>query len=110
MRKGPSEETTVGFDRVKSELFVDRTHSGETSFDPKFSGRQTAPLTLAKGQALQLHILVDRCSVEVFANNGARVISDLIFPSLSSRGIELYSKGGEAKVVKLDIWNLKSIW
>lgn len=110
VRKGPSQQTVIGFDRMKSEIFVDRTHSGDTSFSPRFPGRQTAPLSLAKGKVLELHVFVDRCSVEVFANHGERVISDLIFPSLASNGIELYSKGREAKIVKLDIWNLKSAW
>lgn len=110
VRKGTLQETTIGFDRADSELFVDRTHSGDTSFSPRFPGRQTAPLYLARGEAVELHVFVDRCSVEVFANHGERVISDLIFPSLASNGIELYSKGGQAKVVKLDIWNLKSAW
>ena len=110
VRKAGAEETTIGVDLVKSQLFVDRTLSGESSFGPKFAGRQSAPLTLAVGHPVELHIFVDRCSVEVFANHGERVISDLIFPSLSSRGIELYSRGGHAKIVKLDIWNLKSAW
>jgi fructan beta-fructosidase len=110
VRKGASEETTIGVDRAKSELFVDRTRSGDTGFDSKFPGRQIAPLNIVKGQPVQLHIFVDRCSVEVFADHGERVVSDLVFPSLSSEGIELYSSGGEAKIVKLDIWNLKSAW
>ncbi len=54
--------------------------------------------------------VVDRCCVEVFANHDERLISDLIFPPLSSRGIEFYSKGGEAKIVKLNIWNIRSMW
>ena len=110
VRKSAREETTIGIDRAKSELFVDRTRSGDTGFDRKFPGRQTAPLTLPKGQSVHLHIFIDRCSIEVFANHGERVISDLIFPSLFSQGIELYSSGGEVKVVKMSIWNLKSAW
>ncbi len=110
VRKGRVQQTTVGVDRVKSELFVDRTRSGDTSFDPEFPGRQAAPLNVARGQAVELHIFVDRSSVEVFANHGARVISDRIFPSLANRSIELYSKGGSARIVKLDLWNLKPAW
>jgi fructan beta-fructosidase len=110
VRKGGEQQTTIGIDRLESELFVDRTRSGDTSFDPRFSGRQTAPLNLAGGQPIKLHIFVDRCSVEVFANRGERVISELIFPSLSSQNIELYSSGGGAKIVKLNVWNLKSAW
>jgi fructan beta-fructosidase len=110
VRKGAAEQTIIGIDRLKSELFVDRARSGEASFDPWFAGRQTAPLKIDAGRPIELHIFIDRCSVEVFANYGARVMSELIFPSLSSRGIELYSRGGGAKIVKLDVWNLKSAW
>jgi fructan beta-fructosidase len=110
VRKGASEATQIGVDRLRSELFVDRTHSGDTSFAPSFRGRQSAPLNLLHRTAVELHIFVDRCSVEVFANHGERVISDLIFPALTSQGLELYSHGGDAKIVKLDIWKLRSAW
>jgi fructan beta-fructosidase len=110
VRRSASEQTTIGIDREKPELFVDRTHSGDTRFDSKFQGRQTAPLELTPGKAAELHIFIDRCSVEVFANDGERVISDLIFPSPGSQGVELFSAGGDAKVQKLDIWRLKSAW
>ncbi|HXJ96932.1 MAG TPA: glycoside hydrolase family 32 protein [Terriglobia bacterium] len=110
VRKGPSEETVIGVDRAKSVLFVDRTRSGDISFDPKFPGRQEAPLNRAGEKAIALHIFVDRCSVEVFANDGEVVVSDLVFPSSNSRAIELYSKVGKARIESLDVWNLKSIW
>jgi fructan beta-fructosidase len=108
VRKGASEKTVIGIDWVKSVLFVDRSHSGNTSFHPKFSGRQAAPLNLTGGRTIKLRIFIDLCSVEVFANGGEAVISDLVFPSPASQGIELYSKGGKATVLNLDIWNLKS--
>jgi sucrose-6-phosphate hydrolase SacC (GH32 family) len=100
----------MGYDRQMSELFVDRTRSGDTGFDPKFPGRQTAPLNVARGQTVEWHIFVDRCSVEVFVQHGERVMSELIFPSLSSQGVRLLSSGGSAKILKLDVWNLKSAW
>jgi fructan beta-fructosidase len=110
VRKSPTEETTIGIDRGKSELFADRTRSGNTIFDPRFSGVQTSPLNLEEGKAIELHIFVDRCSVEVFVNGGVRVISNLIFPSAAGRGITLFSKGGSAKIVRLDVWKMESIW
>jgi sucrose-6-phosphate hydrolase SacC (GH32 family) len=53
---------------------------------------------------------VDRSSVEVFANDGEKVITARIYPPPSSTGIELYSTGGGGKVVSLTIWPLGSIW
>ena len=89
VRKGKDETTTIGVDWVKQEVFVDRRRSGNTSFDGKFAGRHAGPLLPAGGKRVKLHIFVDRSSVEVFVNDGATVISDAIFPSRESQGIEL---------------------
>ncbi|HEV2381904.1 MAG TPA: glycoside hydrolase family 32 protein [Terriglobia bacterium] len=110
VRKGASEETVVGVDLGKSQLFVDRTGSGGAGLPAGFGGRQTCPLETSGGQPVRLHIFVDRSSVEVFANDGQGVISDLIFPSAASQEIEFYSRGGQAQVLRLDTWNLKSAW
>jgi fructan beta-fructosidase len=110
VRKGKDEATTIGVDWVKQELFVDRTRSGNIAFDEKFPGRHAGPLLPAGGKRVKLHIFVDRSSVEVFVNDGSTVISDALFPSRDSQDIELYSKNGEARIVKLEVWNLQSAW
>ncbi len=110
VRKGKDEATTIGVDWAKQEVFVDRTHSGEIAFDERFPGRHAGPLLPAGGKRVKLHIFVDRSSLEVFANDGATVISDAIFPSRDSQDIELYSKNGEAHMFKLEVWTLRSAW
>jgi sucrose-6-phosphate hydrolase SacC (GH32 family) len=40
-------------------------------------------------ELVEIRILVDRASVEVFADDGRAVISDLIFPAPSSQGLAL---------------------
>jgi len=107
VRKGINEGTLIGVDCGKRELFVDRTRSGDTAFDERFAGRHVGPIRLAGGKQVKLHIFVDRSSVEVFVNDGSTVISDCIFPSSDSKDLELYSKNGEARIVKLDVWNLR---
>jgi fructan beta-fructosidase len=107
VHKGASEQTAVGV-TSDGHVYVDRTKSGRSDFSPKFPGRQTAPLPPAK--VVTLHILLDTSSVEVFAANGETVISDRVFPAVASDAIELFSKGGEAKVTSLHIWKLKSVW
>jgi fructan beta-fructosidase len=110
VRKGKDEATTIGVDWVKQEVFVDRTRSGDIAFDEKFAGRHAGPMLLVGTKRVKLHIFVDRSSVEVFVNDGSTVISDAIFPSRDSQDIELYSKNGEAQIVKLDVWTLRSAW
>ena len=69
----------------------------------------SAPLLLTKGK-LQLHILVDASSVEVFANGGRISMSTVTFPSASQTGISLFAKGGTAKLLPSKAWMLQSIW
>jgi fructan beta-fructosidase len=106
---GDSASTLIGFDRDNQQLFVDRTHSGATGFSKDFPARTTAPLRL-NGNELRLHILVDRSSVEVFAEDGLIAMTNLIFPPPGARRVEFYSKGGKAGAVKTERWSLRSIW
>ncbi len=107
--KGGEEETVVGYDVARQELFVDRSRSGEVDFHPAFAGRHAGPLPLDEGR-VRLQLFVDTSSVEVFGNDGYTVITDRIFPDPSSQAIELFSEGGEAKVHSLSFWPLRSVW
>jgi len=107
--KGGGEETVIGVDRDGGRVFVDRTHSGNVNFNPQFSGVQDAPLPQRDG-AVKLHIFVDASSVEVFVNDGERVLTDLVYPAADSRGLEWFGPESGAKIGALDLWTLKSIW
>ncbi len=110
VRVGKVEATTIGINWARNEVFIDRTRSGAVAFDDKFPGRHTGPLLPANSKRVLLHIFLDRSSVEVFVNDGATVLTDAIFPAHESQGTELYSQGGEAHMVKLEIWTLRSLW
>ena len=45
---------------------------------------------------LDLRVLVDRSSVEVFAAGGAVTLTDLVLPDQTSTGIALVAEGGTA--------------
>jgi len=99
-------ETIAGYDARRGEVFVDRSRSGRTDFNVGFSGRAVAPLPLVDGK-VQLRVFVDRCSIEVFANGGERVISELVFPRPGGKGIQAFATGGRAVMESLRIWKLK---
>jgi Beta-fructosidases (levanase/invertase) len=106
--KGPAEQTVVGVSRGSSEVFVDRTQSGEVAFHKNFAGRHAAPLQDTR--RVKLHVFLDHSSVEVFVNGGETVLSDRIFPSEGGTGVQVYSDGGDAKVKSFQVWELKSVW
>ncbi len=79
--------TSVGYDPAKKVLFVDRSHSGLTGFSPDFPSRIEAPLT-PKSKSLKVEVLADRSSLEVFADEGRIVSTNLVFPPPDAHGIE----------------------
>ena len=108
MRKGRDDETLVGFDASNGQVFIDRTRSGEVLFSKDFPGRHSAKLE--RNAKVNLHVFVDRSSVELFANDGERVLSDRIYPHPGSDEIELYAKGAGGKIVSLTMWQLDWAW
>jgi fructan beta-fructosidase len=109
VRTGNGEETVIGYDATSSEVYVDRTHSGQTAFNADFPGVQRAPLKTHDG-TVRLHILVDWSSVEVFADRGQTVITDQIFPSANSDGLNAFADGAGAKLSWLAVLPLRSGW
>jgi len=108
LRRGPNEETLVGISAKTHELFIDRTHSGLVSFSSDFPGRHRAPLHWTS--SVKLHIFLDRSSVEVFANDGETVLTDRIYPSPGSDGLDVFSDSSGSQIPSLTIWKLSSIW
>jgi sucrose-6-phosphate hydrolase SacC (GH32 family) len=53
---------------------------------------------------------VDRSSVEALGQGGLVSITDRIYPPPGAQGVELYAKGGRAKLVTLNARKLKSAW
>ncbi len=105
VRTGAANGTVVGFDAVSGCVYVDRTKSGEHSFHPLFRGVQTAKLVSA-GDSIDLRVFVDSASVEVFANNGQAVITDLIYPDADATGISFFSEQADSVLSSLRIYEL----
>jgi len=109
VRRGPSEETVVGYDPGRQEMFVDRNQSGAVDFNKEFPGKQAGPLAV-EGKTMKFHVFVDASSVEVFGDDGRIVFTELIFPDPESRGLVFFAEHGQVRLAALDIWQLRSIW
>lgn len=104
---GPAEATTLRWSGATSELSLDRTRSGLVDFHPKFKAIHTAPAP-ANGGRLDLRLLVDTSSIEVFAAGGQTVLTDLILPSPGPRRLRLDppAPGAGPRIRNLQVWPL----
>ncbi len=105
---GGEEETVIAYERAGSTLAVDRRRSSLAA-DVVRDVRQ-APLALAPGELLALRVFLDGSALEVFANHG-RYYAGRIYPTREDAlGVALSARGGAARLVALDAWEMESIW
>ena len=109
VRRGPAEETLIGYDTKKNRSSLTGHTQGKLNLALDFPGRRTGVLS-PQNKKVRFHIFVDRCSVEFFGNDGQTVLTELIFPNPKSKGIQLYSRNGNVQLVSLDIWKLRAVW
>lgn len=105
---GPTSKVVVGFDAQTSNLFLDRSQSGNVSFHPRFPGTVTAPLPVPEGY-VKFDIFVDTSSIEIFMNDGRVAQSALIYPEAANVGVELFSVNGTTTLRKLTVWPMSPI-
>lgn len=111
VRVGGEQYTSVGYNASASEIFIDRTYSGNSTFNTtKFPVYHGGPITV-EGGVVKFEILVDVASVEVFAESGNQtVLTDIIFPDASSTGVQFFATNGTAELVSFTASNVQSIW
>jgi len=70
---------------------------------------RSAPLG-PDGERVQLRLLVDRASLEVFGNEGRVALSSCFLPRAEEREVALFAEGGAVRVVSLVVYPLRSAW
>ncbi|KAJ8126506.1 hypothetical protein O1611_g7129 [Lasiodiplodia mahajangana] len=97
-----AQQTRIGYDFSTRRLFVDRSKSGNISFDGTFASTYYAPLEPASNSKVTMRILLDWSSVEVFGGQGEVAISAQIFPQDNGTDTRLFSSGGSTSDVTID--------
>lgn len=93
------EKVVVGYDKTNNNYFIDRTNSGKVSFEKGFAAKHTAPRFSASGN-MDMTLIIDNASIELFADNGLSVMTEIFFPN------EIYS---DVQITSPDHFNIKSL-
>ncbi len=68
-----------------------------------------APLFSWNG-IIKLRLIIDRNSVEVYANQGEVTFTKLYYPDPSNLNLEYFSEGGNSTIELMEAYRLESIW
>lgn len=95
--------------RRRAELIVDTSRS---SVGPEVAdrGSQRCPLEVGDDGRVELRVFVDRSMVEVFAGGEHYLVKRVYPASREAMGVQLYARGGGARLLRLDAWEMQPIW
>jgi fructan beta-fructosidase len=102
------QKVVVGFDSDSNQYFMDRTASGSVDFKKGFAARHTSPRLTANNN-MNLTLVIDHASIELFADNGLTAMTQVFFPDGLLSNIRLQSKKGFL-IKSLEFTPLKSIY
>jgi fructan beta-fructosidase len=99
------ESLALTVDPAARRLSLDRTRSGAVNFHKEFPAVHTAPLRL-DGDELVLRLLLDAASLELFAQEGETVMTEIFFPAGRERRLTLTSSGAGPRVLGMRVHEL----
>jgi len=59
---------------------------------------------------VKMQILVDRSLIEAFYDDGRAYLSASFYPDKAKQDLEIFSSGGNTRLISLDVYELKSAW
>ncbi|WP_420458686.1 glycoside hydrolase family 32 protein [Neolewinella sp.] len=104
LRNIAGETLQVGYDAQTKTFYTDRRGAGPNDFSDRFALAPHRAPRISNSDTLRLHLILDRASVEVFADGGATVLTDIVFPTEPFDRVVLIGEGEGT------IYGLRSIW
>ena len=88
---------TVGYDNLEKFFYVDRMNAGNQLASKDFNWINYAPY-MENGDSLDLRLIIDASSVELFAKNGLIVMSERVFPKEPFNHVKLFAEHGKVSL------------
>ncbi len=91
-----SQKTLLTIDAETNVVTLERKDSGEIAFSENFSNHQE--MSIYATDHVNIRIIVDSSSIEIFFNEGAYAVTSLIYPDKASEQIAIFSSGGDIRL------------
>src|SRR5690606_24972818 len=89
------ERVTFGYVTSDGQYFIDRTQSGDHSFSTTFASVDSAP-RISNDPEIRISLWVDNASIEVFADDGLTVMTEVFFPTKVYDDVVLKGSSGSS--------------
>ncbi len=108
LSNGSGEKLVIGYDKNLNQYFIDRTMAGKSDFNKEFAEKHIAP-RFSKNKNMDLSLIIDESSVELFADDGLSVMTEIFFPEKPYNQIQVQTPK-KLLFEKIQYIEYKSIW
>lgn len=81
-----------GYNHIKNVFFTDRSKSGQVSFSTDFAGKQSLAPRFQNKTELDLELVLDKTSMELFFDSGETVLTEIFFPTKPFKTLSLITE------------------
>ena len=102
------QQLIVGYDKEAKQYYIDRTQAGQSKFEAGFAKKHLAP-RISQDKQIKLSLIADVASVELFADNGLTVMTDVFFPEETISNLKVASPKNK-KLLEVNVSQIESIY
>lgn len=106
LRNTNGQSYRIGYDSATNSYFSDRRKAGNTDFSAAFASKVHYAPRVAVSSTLELHLYFDVASVELFADGGATVLTDIFFPTAPFNQAVLFVEDGTGILIEGNSYEL----
>ncbi len=92
------------------EMTLDRHQSGLVDFEPRFAEAVHNMPYDAVEKEVDIQILMDKSSIEIFIDRGRYVMTEQIFPTKNYTVLQISSKSEDVSIKNMKVSKIKAIW
>ncbi len=104
-----NEKLVIGYDNLNKLFFIDRTNAGWDNPSKDFAQVQFAPY-INNDPTLDIKLIIDKSSVEVFAKGNLIVMTSQFFPTEDFTQVNLFTEKGNVELLEGSVTKLSGIW
>lgn len=95
------EHLDFGYDSINNQYFIDRSNAGVSTFHSQFAAKHVAPKISDSKVQNVFRVIVDKTSIEIFADYGLTTMTDIFFPTIPYDSLTVLATDESVKSVRI---------
>lgn len=101
IKHADQQHSTITYSAADGTFTVDRRSAGQVAFSEMFAKPQS--VTIIPRDSLELRLMLDTGSMELFMNGGEHALTSLLFPESTCEKLTIQATGGSVNIRKLTL-------